>query len=287
MSTTVFAIVSDVHAGSTVALCPPRIELDDGGEYSASRAQLWLYQNWLTFWQQVKRVRDREKATLYQVFNGDLVDGDHHGTTQILSGNSAVQAHVVSECMKVPLDLEPDKLWFIRGTEAHVGKSATSEEKIADGLRRDTFIDSHGHRSKRPIVRDKDTGTSSHWHAKMEVQGVRLDFAHHGRIGMRPWTKINITANLAAEIFYEHCAREEPYPHIAVRSHFHTYVDTGMAHPVRVIQTPAWQLHTAFAHRVVTEKLADIGGVIILIKDGVPSVEPVIYKPKGPTTWRG
>jgi hypothetical protein len=277
MSTVVIAITSDQHCGSSVALCPPKIELDDGGQYESSKAQDWLWQNWLAFWTQVKRVRDKEKATLYQVFNGDLVDGDHHGTTQILSGNSAVQAHVVSQCMKIPLALGPDKMWFIRGTETHVGKSASAEEKIADGLRRD----------KRPVVKDSDTGTSSHWHAKLEIQGVRLDLAHHGRIGQRPWTRINVTANLAAEIFYEHAAREEPYPHVAIRSHFHRYVDTLSAHPVRVIQTPAWQLHTAFTHKVVTESMADIGGVILIIRDGKVTVEPVIYKPKSVPTWRG
>jgi hypothetical protein len=276
MSATLIAVVSDVHAGSSVSVCSPKIELDDGGEYVASKSQQWLWQNWLNFWERVKTIRDRENAKLYQIWNGDLTEGSHHSSTQILSGNSSVQAQVVAALMKVPLDLAPDKMWFIRGTEAHVGKSAEGEEKIADGLRRD----------KRPIVKDRDTGTSSHWHAKLEVDGVRLDFAHHGRIGQRPWTKPNVTMNLAAEIFYEHAARGEPWPHIAVRSHFHTYVDTGGAHPVRVIQTPAWQLHTAFAHKVVTEKLADIGGVLILIKDGVPQVEPVIYRPKGPTTWR-
>lgn len=276
MSATVIAITSDQHCGSTVALCPPKIQLDDGGEYSASKAQLWLWQNWTDFWKRVEMVRDREKAKLYQVYNGDITDGNHHGTTQILSGNSSVQGMVVNACMKAPLDLKPDKMWFIRGTEAHVGKSAEGEEKIADGLRR----------NKNPVVADEDTGTASHWHAKMEIQGVRFDFAHHGRIGQRPWTKPNVTANLAAEIFYEHCAREEPHPHIAVRSHFHTHIDTTSMHPVRVIQTPAWQLHTAFAHKVVTEKIADIGGVIIVVRDGKVSVEPILYRAKGPTTWK-
>lgn len=276
MSTVVIAVTSDQHCGSSVALCAPRIELDDGGEYVASKSQQWLWQNWLLFWERVEKVRDREKAKLYQVWNGDLTEGNHHGSTQILSGNSSVQAAVVASAMKVPLDLKPDKLWLIRGTEAHVGKSGEGEEKIADGLRR----------NKNPIVKDKDTGTSSHWHAKLEVDGVRLDFAHHGRMGQRPWTEQNIVNLLAFQIWVEHHRRGEPPPHIAVRSHLHRFADTAGTHGTRVIQTPAWQLHTAFTHRVVTESMADIGGVIIVIRDGVASVEPVIYKPKGPTVWR-
>jgi hypothetical protein len=276
VSAVVIAVTSDQHCGSTVALCPPRIELDDGGAYEASKAQRWLWQNWLAFWKQVEKVRAREKAKLYQVFNGDMTDGNHHGTTQILSGNSSVQGMVVNECMKIPLGLDPDRMWFIRGTEAHVGKSAEGEEKIADGLRR----------NKNPIVGDRDSGTSSHWHARLEIDGVRLDFAHHGRMGQRPWTKINVVANLAAEIFYEHSARGEPYPHLAVRSHHHRFADTGSAHPTRVIQTPAWQLHTAFIHRIAPDSLADVGGVIIVIKDGRYTVDPVLYKPSAGSVWR-
>lgn len=276
MSSVVFAITSDQHCGSSVALCPPKIELDDGGVYEASRAQQWLWQNWLSFWKRVEQVRDREKADLYQVWNGDLTEGNHHGSTQILSGNSSVQSQVVAAAMAVPLDLEPDKLWLIRGTEAHVGKSGEGEEKIADGLRR----------NKNPIVKDKDNGTSSHWHAKVEVDGVRLDFAHHGRMGQRPWTEQNIVNLLAFQIWVEHHRREEPPPHLAIRGHLHRFADSAGAHKTRVIQTPAWQLHTAFTHRVVTESMADIGGVILLIRDGVLSVEPVIYKPKGPSVWR-
>lgn len=276
MSSTLIAVVSDIHAGSTVALCPPSIDLDDGGSYQPSKAQKWLWQNWLAFWSRVEKVRDKEQAKLYQVFNGDMTDGNHHGTTQILSGNSSVQAHVVNKCMDVPLDLRPDKMWVIRGTEAHVGKSAEGEEKIADGLRK----------NKNPIVKDLDTGRSSHWHAKMEIDGVRLDFAHHGRMGQRPWTEQNIVNLLAFQIWVEHHRREEPPPHLAVRSHLHRFADTAGAHGTRVIQTPAWQLHTAFTHKVVTESMADVGGVIILIRDGVLSVEPVIFKPKSPTVWR-
>ena len=277
MATTLIAVTSDQHCGSTVAVCPPQIELDDGGFYGASKSQLWLWQCWRDFWERAERIREREKAKLFGVFNGDFTDGDHHGTTQILSGNPTAQADVVNACMAVPLELGPDALFFVRGTEVHVGKSACFEERIADGLRRDG----------RPVHGDPQTGTSSWWHLRMEIERVRLDFAHHGRMGQRPWTKSNIINNLAAEIFYEHAARGEPHPHLAVRSHLHRFGDTYKAHPVRVIQTPAWQLHTAFVHRIAPDSLADIGGVLILIKDGFAEVQEHLFKPQGSVVWKG
>ena len=71
----VIAVVSDIHAGSAVALAPPTVPLDDGGIYRASKAQCWLWDNWQDYWRQVDAARQREDAELYCVFNGDLVDG--------------------------------------------------------------------------------------------------------------------------------------------------------------------------------------------------------------------
>lgn len=266
----VLAVVSDLHCGSTVALCPPSIHLDDGGEYHASKAQRWLWANWLDFWQKVGAERDRVGGDLYQLYNGDVTEGDHHRTTQILSGNPTAQAAVVNEVMKIPLALDPQRLWFVRGTEAHVGPSAAFEERIALGL----------HKDKRPVVMEADTGNASHWHAKMDLHGWRLDFAHHGRMGQRPWTKPNVVMNLAAEIFYEHCKNGLQPPHLAVRSHFHQFVDTGTAQPVRVVQMPAWQLATAYIHRIAPGAIADVGGLIVTIDGGRMDVTPVLYHPE-------
>jgi hypothetical protein len=272
---TVFVVTSDLHCGSTVALCPPRIALDDGGAYDASKAQRWVWQNWLAFWKRVAAVRKEHHASLIAAFNGDMTEGDHHKSTQVLSGNPTAQAAVVNEAMRIPLALSPDQLFFIRGTEAHVGASAAFEERIAAGLLKD----------KRPVIGDSATGTASHWHARIEIDGVRIDMAHHGRVGTRPWTKPNVTMNLAAEIFYNHALHGIPHPHLAFRSHMHQFVDTGCTHPVRVIQTPAWQLATAFIHRIAPGSIADVGGIIVVIKNGRYEVEPVIYHPDPPAQW--
>lgn len=279
----VLAITSDLHAGSTVALCPPEIGLDDGGAYKASKAQQWMWSCWLDFWAQVGAARKEYGGDLYTLFNGDLVDGNHHGTTQILSGNPNAQAAVVNECMRVPLEMKPEKIWIVRGTDAHVGQSASAEERIADGLRRD----------KRPIVSEKNTGSASHWHARAALHGKRLDFAHHGRVGTRPWTKPNVVMNLAAEIFMEHAqedfdaGRAPTAPHLAIRSHMHQFVDTGSAHRTRVIQTPAWQLATSFINRIAPGKLGEVGGVIVVIRPNQPlDVRPILYKAEPAPVWQ-
>jgi len=272
----VLAITSDQHCGSTVALCPPKIQLDDGGEYHASVPQQWLWGRWLAFWQRAEAVRRSVGGTFLQVYNGDLTEGDHHKTTQILSGNPTAQAAVVNEVLRVPLALKPDGIVGIRGTEAHVGPSGAFEERIFTGLRKDGW----------PVIREPLTGNGSHWHWTMTHQGVRLDIAHHGKFGSRPSTKMNTVVALAFDIFTRHALAGRPHPHLAVRSHMHQFGDTGSIYPTRLIQMPAWQLATAYIHRLNAGAIADVGGVIVTIVDGRLEVEPVIYHPEATPDWR-
>lgn len=276
MRPVVIAVTSDQHCGSTVALCPPRIALDDGGEYHASPAQQWLYASWLDFWRRVAVHRQLLGAELYTVFNGDLTEGDHHGTTQILSGNPTAQAAVVNACMETVLQIAPDKMFFVRGTEAHVGKSAAYEERIALGLQKDG----------RPVESDRATGTASWWHLRMEVQGVRLDIGHHGRTGLREHTRGSAAVLHAHDILLSHVKSGDPYPHLCVRGHHHRFNDSANACPVRVITTGAWQLKTSFVHKVALDSLADIGGLIITIQNGTYNVEQVEYKADRGPVWR-
>lgn len=275
--TTIIACTSDQHCGGTTALCPPQVSLDDGGHYTASKAQRWLWQNWGLYWDRVEQLRDQHQAQLIEVFNGDMTDGDHHGTTQILSGNPTAQASVVNAAMELPLALSPDHLLFIRGTEAHVGKSAAFEERIATGCKKDG----------RAVIMNDEAGTASHWHKALDIDGVVMDFTHHGRMGQRSWTKGN-TVNLTAfQIWAEHNLAGRTAPDIAVRSHMHQYWDTYNAYPTRVIQTASWQLATAFVHKVVAESsLADVGGLILMVRDGELTVEPMLFTPDAPPVWR-
>jgi len=173
------------------------------------------------------------------------------------------------------LALKPDHIVGIRGTEAHVGPSGAFEERIFTGLRKDGW----------PVVRDEHTGNSSHWHWTMEYQGVRLDIAHHGKFGSRPSTKMNTVVALAFDIFTRAAIEGRPHPHLAVRSHMHQVGDTGDIYPTRLIQMPAWQLATAYIHRLNPGAIADVGGIIVTIDKGTIEVEKVIYHPEPNTPW--
>lgn len=75
----------------------------------------------------------------------------------------------------------------------------------------------------------------------------------------------------------------ERAPDLAIRSHYHQWVDTYDAYPTRVIQTLAWQLKTAYVHKVAAESLAEVGGAIVTIRDGViEHIEKVMFPVKRP-----
>lgn len=274
--TVVLACVSDVHAGSTLALCPPSIKLDDGGEYHASKAQRWLWQSWLEYWDRVKSVQHQHKAQLYTVFNGDLVEGDHHQTSQILSRNPNAQAAVVNAAMAVPLGMKPDRIFIVRGTEAHVGSSASAEERIADGLRRD----------KRPIEGDPETETASWWHLRLDVYKTRIDVTHHGRTGQREHTRASAAVLHAHDIFLAHAKHGDRHPDLALRAHYHKFNDSYDACPTRVVTSGAWQLQTAHVKKVAADSLADVGGVIVVVTPDGYTLEKVQFHASRGPVWR-
>lgn len=266
------AVVSDVHAGSVLAPCPPEgVVLDDGGRYEPSAVQRWLWDCWAHYWQRVARTVAAAQADLWVVVNGDAVEGEHHGTTQIISAHPEPQAYVCERVFGVPLALRPAQLFVVRGTEAHTGPSAATEEALARTLGA----------TKSP------DGRWSWWHLVLAPHGVRMDFAHHPSIGGHlPWTQPQAVQRLAFLIWTHHTVRGLAAPALAVRSHRHVTGDSYDAYPTRAVITPAWQIKTAYAHRVAADSIADIGGVVVTVQvSGAWSLERCLYPVHPPTPW--
>ncbi|MBU2177537.1 MAG: hypothetical protein KJ556_20795, partial [Gammaproteobacteria bacterium] len=87
----------DTHIGSTTALCPPIVRLDDGGEYRASREQRWFWDCWLRFWDDVSVLKRKYRARVVAIDGGDQREGDHHQTTGIWFVSSTDQDRAVVE----------------------------------------------------------------------------------------------------------------------------------------------------------------------------------------------
>lgn len=273
--TIVLATVSDIHCGSTVGMVPPEgVKLDDGGVYRPSRANSWLWECWEKFWQEVRVVKSKNRASLYVIYNGDFWEGDHHKTTQIISPNPEPTKYLASRILSVPQTLKPKHQFMVRGTEAHVGASGAEEEALA--------------REYSPIfTKDPENDTYSWWQLKLDINGVFVEAQHHGKMGRLAWTRGNAALQQAADVFMSYAQDGERHPDLCFRSHLHKWADSYKVQPTRLIQTPAWQLKTAFAHKVAPNSPPDIGGIITVIQpDGSFECNDHRFKLKQVKPWR-
>jgi len=253
---------ADLHVNSTVGLCPPGVELDDGGTYRPSQAQRWLWRNWLELWERVGSIEGRKVG----VVCGDVGELDtKRRSVQLISANKATIIKMVTSALE-PMLAVVDQLIIIRGTPAHTGKGSWLEESVAEDL--DNVI--------------RDASSASHYHARITIDGVRLDIAHHAPMGRQPWAR-NTGANTLASktLWYYRVGMHKPPPHLVIRAHNHQaargYAEDG-GDCVEVRYLPAWTLATEFVFRSGYENvLADVGGLIVHINEGAYACEPVMY----------
>ncbi len=251
----VLAVINDMHINSRVALCPPLVSLSaDGGFYIPSKAQEWIYQNWLLYWSDVYSLVDSLKAELWVVMVGDLLEGYHHNSWQVNSPDAADQKQQALELL-TPIADKADYLFVVRGTEAHAGRMASHEETLARAL---------------GAIPDDEIGSYTWWHLMLNVAGVTADFAHKpDTAGFRPWTGRAAAARQSAIMVARYAETGDPPPDICVFAHYHMDADSGIGSRPRVFYNLGWQLKTAFIHGIgAAAKITPVGGLIFVCEDG-------------------
>jgi hypothetical protein len=262
----VVAIAGDLHINSTVGLCPPTVALDDGGTFHASKAQRWIWRCWLDYWERV----GKSDSPIYVVLNGDLVEGLHHRTTQLVTHNEETQLAMALQVLE-PVARLADYLFIVRGTEAHTGPSAQWEEHLADDL---------------SAVRDTVGLTASWWHLPLEVEGVTFDICHHPQTGsQRPWTLDQAAARQAAITWDEYQEMGQKPPDVVIRSHRHVF-GRGYRDDTLSVFCPSWQITTAFGRRLGTgRRVQPIGGLVFQCQDGRYTWSDQRYRPIPRKPW--
>ena len=255
----VIAAIADSHINGTVSLSLPSVNLDDGDTRQYSKCQRWLWQGWEDYWQRVERAA--KKARLYVATVGDLGDLGVNGSTQVITKNDTDIKKHITEILE-PRVRKADRFFVIRGTEAHVGQSAKIEEAIANDLNAE----------KCP-----DTNTYSWYHLRAEWGGKLFDVAHHASCSQLPWNKGSAASKLAARIIFQCAENGRAKPDFVLRGHRHTYEDSFQTFSTRAILLPCWTFKNAYAHKVATNELPDIGGAIITIDGKTVHVEIVRY----------
>jgi len=266
-------VISDLHAGCRVGLCPPgKIRLDDGGTYEQSGLQRKLWAWWTEFWDVwIPKVT---KGEPYHVcVNGDALDGVHHNSTTQVSHNIADQIHIAQQILS-PVVERAVSYYHIRGTEAHVGPSGYSEELLAESL---------------GSVRG-DQGESARWEMWARLDWGLVHLTHHiGTTGSMHYETTAVMKELT-EMYTEAARWSEEPPDVVVRSHRHrhTKVEVNVekhGHPGIAISTvtPGWQLKTPFAYRIPGGRASrpQIGGIVVRCNDDEIFTRPFARSLKG------
>jgi len=245
MSGSLLVVLSDTHIGSSTALSPLKYVVHNRSDYEAqimeaNRLQKWLYRNWVDFWEYVQSKSKKRRVVVVHL--GDVIDNVHHGSTQLVQ-EVGDQVAMALELLQPYRDLA-DTFIGILGTAAHAGSDHATEVDLYRKLGAD-YIEQQ---------------------MTINLDGVTIDLAHHGRMGARPWT--SGAANLASEVMLDYAQSGIPLPNFIFRGHFHTLDDSGMKFEnTRLVQCPSWQLKTTFANRVAgNTRRSDIGAVIV--RDG-------------------
>lgn len=258
--TAVIAVFSDTHINSTIGLYAPGSGLDDGATIQSSKSQSWLWESvWLPYWKEVAETAKKTRATkVYAVSLGDLVDINTHSHAQLFTENQAVIVAGALDAL-APSAKIVDEYIFLRGTEAHCGRSCFLEELVA------AMYAKSGH----AVLKDEATGAYSHWFLEISFDGVNCVFAHHpGTNSTRPWTQGGGAIRKAAWLTYDYYG--QPWqPQIGVFGHVHHNEDSADSHPVRVVFSRPMSFFTAFDHRLGhTAQNPKVGGIIMVAKEG-------------------
>ena len=110
-------VISDLHCGCQLGLCPPKVRLDNGGIHLSSEMQRKVWTRWLEWWDVWVPIYTKDEPWDL-VVNGDCLDGVHHGSVTQISQNLSIQAEIAKAILE-PIVAKADK---------------TLEEGSVDGL---------------------------------------------------------------------------------------------------------------------------------------------------------
>lgn len=248
-------LIGDTHCGCRLGLCPPGgFPVDDGGTYEPSKAQSVVWGWWREFWDRFVPSVARGKLTV--VLGGDLIEGTHHRSTTPISHNIGDQLAIAEEALQPIVKLAAGGLYVVRGTEAHVGSSATDEEQLA----------------RRLGAKPNEHGQRARYDLRLRIGPWVLHDVHHVGSGCNISTS---PGHLARELSDEYTAATQwgiVPPDIVVRHHVHRMgevrVATARGFGV-ACSVPAWQLKTPYTWRIRGGRVEppQIGGLVVTYDD--------------------
>lgn len=245
-------VVSDLHVGSNVGLWPPDGETEMGNTvgFGKNIHQAWLWETWLKVEAAAKRVFGNDPFVL--VANGDLMEGSHHHSKEVVAAEEHDHAVNAVRCLRPLVDLAAES-YFVRGTECHV---KNFEKYIANQL----------------------GGVFAGDALLLEIQNTLVEAKHHMPTASRAYLEAGALSIVMgnARLNYARCGHR--IPKVFLRGHRHVggvYSDGSSA----LVVTGAFQLLTRYGKKVVGESLCRPAFAILDWRNSEPGGLPFISLP--------
>lgn len=261
----ILVVLSDLHCGSTVGLLPPGFTAADGNEIRQNRYQEWLWACWTdATGDYFRRMVGDEPFVL--LLNGDLIEGNHHGTKQIVSADVADHYEAAVQCLE-PLAKKAAAVHITLGTECHT-------HSVEAGIGKKFGA------SKCP-----DTGKHAHARLTFRMCGCLVSATHHCSATSRPWLE---SGEYARALHGERteCVRAGwPVPQLLFRAHRHRagyFTDYAAG----LVVTGAWQGPTRHTHKAVPGAVCQPSIAVCdwrgKAEGQLPWIDQEVYSPPAP-----
>lgn len=224
-------IISDLHSGSTESLLHPDFITEKGLPIGQTAIAAWFWECWKIGHSWLSGIVNPKEYAL--ILNGDLIEGNHHGTQEIWSVSTRDHAKAAEELLTEP-SRRAAKTFIVRGTECHVNGT---ENSIAKAI----------HAEVNP-----EHGQPNWDHLLLDVCGVRVSVRHHFPATTRSYLEASQHSIQIGNATNEAVRAGDIAPRVLIGAHRHRtghYCDGNRL----TVVTGAWQGLTRHGHKVVPD----------------------------------
>ncbi len=224
-------VASDLHAGSVFALLRPGFKTQEGNEIGLNPFQVWLWQQFESCLEEVDRLADGRK--FITVFNGDLLEGNHHRTKEIVMVNPVEHARHAAYLIEPILERSAYHA-IVEGTECH---TEAYEEMIG---------------GQTKALKDPQTGRPIFKELNLEIHGCYGLFRHHMPTTSRMYLEASQLSIELGNCQLSYARMGLRVPKFVCAAHRHRPAKYSDGHGLFVV-TPPWQGLTRYARKVVPD----------------------------------
>ena len=175
------------------------------------------------------------------LINGDLIEGDHPGTKQLVSNHEGHHTEIAIACLEPICELAHETI-ITKGTECHTGDY---ERYIAHRLKAVNW-----------------QGTRAHDFVRIDHGGVDICATHHVGTTSRKYLEASIPWISAQNQRLESLASDWTPPDIIIYSHRHRANESRDGNSMVVVTQP-WQMLTRHGNKAVPGALTQPGCAIL------------------------